>query len=112
LKERGRLRESLRKEMEKERKKEREKKREKKAQEQAQKKQQKVREEQAAESRKIVQPSQLAQATTSKKQAPKMKRVKRCTSSVSRVVGEEPLLTPPRKVTRRGRNITVPRNFK
>jgi hypothetical protein len=68
--------------------------------------------EQAAEDRKITQLSQVAQARVSKKQAPKRKRVERCTSSASGVVGEESLPTPPPKVTRRRRNITVPRKFR
>ncbi|KAF1936878.1 hypothetical protein EJ02DRAFT_515559 [Clathrospora elynae] len=87
---------------------EREKEKEKRAQEQAQKKQQKEEEKQAAEAREITQPSQITQATTSKKQAPKRKRVERCTGGASGVNSEE---APP-KVTRTGRNITIPKKFR
>jgi ATPase subunit of ABC transporter with duplicated ATPase domains len=83
----------------------------KKAQEQAQKKQQKEKEKQATEARKIAQSSQITPATASKKQAPKKKRVERCTGGVSGVNSEEAPLGPP-KVTRSGRSITIPMKFR
>jgi hypothetical protein len=85
---------------------------EKKAQEQAKKKQQKEKEHQAAEARKIAQSSQIAPATTSKKQAPKRKRVERCTASASSGQGGELSQAPPPKVTRTGRSITIPKKFR
>jgi hypothetical protein len=91
---------------------EREKEKEKKAQEQAQKKQQKEKEKQAAETRKIAQPSQVTCATVLKKQAPKRKRVERCTAGASGVNGEEAHPAPPPKVTRTGRSITIPKKFR
>jgi hypothetical protein len=91
---------------------EREKEKEKRAQEQAEKKQQKEEEKQAAETRKIAQPSQIAPATASRKQVPKRKRVERCTASGSGGQGGESSQAPPPKVTRTGRNITVPKKFR
>jgi hypothetical protein len=91
---------------------EREREKEKKAQEQAQKKQQKETENQAREARKIAQSSQIAPATISKKQAPKTKRVERCTGGVSRVNSEEAPLALSPKVTRTGRSITMPKKFR
>jgi hypothetical protein len=93
-------------------KKEREKEKEKKAQEQAQKKQQKEKENQATEARKIAQSSQRAPATVSKKQAPKRKRVERCTGGASSGQGGESSQSPPPKITRTGRSITIPDRFR
>jgi hypothetical protein len=93
-------------------KKEREKEKEKKAQEQAQKKQQKEQEEQATNTSNSVQQSQRVKRTTSKKAAPKRKRVEGCTAGGSEVVGEELSQAPSPKITRRGRNITVPKKFR
>jgi len=84
-------------------KKEREKEKEKKAQEVAQRKQQ--REETAKQ-------SQSLQATTSKKQAPKRKRVEGCTVSASGGQGRESSQAPPPKITRTGRSITIPNRFR
>jgi hypothetical protein len=84
----------------------------KRAQEQAQKKQQKEEGKQATEAQKIAQLSQIIPATTSTKQAPKRKRVERCTASVSGGQGGESSQAPPPKVTRTGRSITIPRKFR
>jgi hypothetical protein len=91
---------------------EREKEKEKRAQEQAKKKQQKEEEKQAEEVRKIARPSEIAQAIASNKQVPKRKRVERCTTGASGVNSEETPPSPPPKVTRTGRNITIPRKFR
>jgi hypothetical protein len=93
-------------------KKEREKEMEKKAQERAQKKQQKEQEKQAANTSNSVQQSQRSNRTASKKAVPKRKRVEGCTAGGSRVVGEELSQAPPPKITRRGRNITIPKKFR
>jgi hypothetical protein len=93
-------------------KKEREREKEKKAQEQAQKKQQKEKEKQATEARKIAQSSQITPATTSNRQAPKRKRVDRCTGGASGVNSEEAPQAPLPKVTRTGRSITIPEKFR
>jgi hypothetical protein len=91
---------------------ERRKEKEKKAQEVAERKQQKEKEMRAAETRKIAQSSQITPATTSKKQVPKRKRVERCTGTVSGGQGGESSQAPPTKVTRTGRNITIPKKFR
>jgi hypothetical protein len=94
-------------------KKEREKEKENKAQqEQAQKKQQKEQEKQAANTSNSVKQSQRGNRATSKKPAPKRKRVEGCTAGGSGVVGEGSSQAPPPKITRRGRNITVPKKFR
>lgn len=92
-------------------KKEREREKEKKAQEQARKKQQKEKEIQATRATEIAQSSQIAPATTSRKQAPKRKRVERCTRGVSGVNRKEAHQAPPPKVTRTGRSITIPKKL-
>jgi hypothetical protein len=91
-------------------KKEREKEEEKKAQERAQKKQQKEQEKQAANTSNSVQQSQRGNRTASKKAVPERKRGEGCTAGGSRVVGEELSQARPPKITRRGRNIIIPRN--
>jgi hypothetical protein len=93
-------------------KKEREKEKEKKAQEQAQKKQQKELEKQTANTSNSVQQSQRGNRTISKKAAPKRKRVEGCTAGGNGVVSEESSQASLPKITRRGRNITVPRKFR
>jgi hypothetical protein len=99
--------------VEKERlKKEREREKEKKAQEQAQKKLQKEKEKQAATLPKPVQQLRRGNKTTSKKAAPKRKRVEGCTTAASGDQGGEPSQAPPPKVTRTGRNITIPSKFR
>jgi hypothetical protein len=89
-------------------KKERVREKEMKAQEQAQKKQQK----QAANLIKPVQQPQRGNRTTSKKAALKRKRVEGCTTAASGDQGGEPSQAPPPKVTRTGRNITIPSKFR
>jgi hypothetical protein len=91
---------------------EKEKEKEKRAQEQAKKKQQKEEEKQAEEVRKIAQPSEITQATASNKRAPKRKRVERCTTGASGMNDEEAPQVPSPKVTRTGRNITIPKRFR
>jgi hypothetical protein len=83
-----------------------------KAQEQARKKQQKQKENQAANLPKPVQQPQRGNRTISKKAAPKRKRVEGCTTAASGDQGGEPSQAPPPKVTRTGRNITIPSKFR
>jgi hypothetical protein len=93
-------------------KKERENEKEKKAQEVAQRKQQREMETQATEARKTAQQSQKGQRTVSKRTTPKRKRVEGCTGGASRMNSEESPQAPPTKITRKGRNITVPKKFR
>jgi hypothetical protein len=93
-------------------KKERVREKEMKAQEQARKKQQKQKENQAANLPKPVQQPQRGNRTISKKAAPKRKRVEGCTTAASGDQGGEPSQAPPPKVTRTGRNITIPSKFR
>jgi hypothetical protein len=93
-------------------KKEREKEKEKKAQEQAQKKQQNEQGKQTANTSNSVLQFQRGNRTTSKKSAPKRKRVEECTTGGSGMVGKKSSQALLPKTTRRGRNITVPRRFR